>query len=201
MPSGLGSEFGSGIGLPFGVESFRPGFLHVRSACDEFARLAIEHVVKTVSIREAQKLSRLPIDYVVEENRRFRRIPVVRFVRRELEKPFYLAGVGIDRQQRAGVKIVARPLVAVPVRRGIARAPIDKIQLGIVGPGIPRGAAGGHGIAPGFRARVRRAPERSRCATAACRLWRRSNRAVRERRLRCRRCRSEFSRQSREARP
>ena len=86
------------------IEPLGPRFFHEGNAGDEFAVRAIEDVIETVAIREADELALLPIDLRVEENGRLIRIPIVIFVRRVLEIPFQLAGVGIDRDQRSRYK-------------------------------------------------------------------------------------------------
>ena len=45
--------------------------------------------------------------------------------------PAYGAGVRVQGQHRAGKKIVAGSDIAIPVRRRIARGPVQRIQLGI----------------------------------------------------------------------
>lgn len=102
-----------------------------------------------------------------------RRIPVVGVVWRELEVPFQLARGAVERDYRARVEIVAGAGVAIPVGAGVADAPIDEIQVGIVrarhprrtparlprfaGPGFVTGLAraGDRQKAPGARARLR----------------------------------------------
>src|SRR3569833_157647 len=51
-----------------------------------------------------------------------------------------LAGVGIEREHRGGVEIVAGMSLAGP-RRGVADAPIDRLGLLVVIAGHPGGAA------------------------------------------------------------
>ncbi len=64
-----------------------------------------------------------------------------------LEMALDRAGVGIDRDGRGGVEVVARALVAEP-RRAVAGAPERDVALGVVGPGHPdRGAAALPGLA------------------------------------------------------
>src|SRR5579859_3846214 len=55
--------------------------------------------------------------------------------------PFQLAGIGIQGYQAARVKIVAGAIVSVEIRSRIARAPVDEVELGIVGAGNPGRAA------------------------------------------------------------
>src|ERR1051326_7142725 len=77
-------------------------------------------------------------------------------VRRELVIPLQVASVGIERDDAAGIEIVAIADVAIHVRPRIADAPIDEIQLRIVGAGDPGGSStelprlAGPAIAPGF---------------------------------------------------
>ena len=56
---------------------------------------------------------------------------------------FILPVSRIERQDGVGVEVVARPVVGVPVRRGVAGGPVQELQVRIVGAGEPRGAAAG----------------------------------------------------------
>ena len=78
---------------------------------------AIERVEVAVARRGRHELARLAVDRRVDQDRRLRRIPVVRVVHRRLEVPRHLAGVDVDRDQRAGEQVVALAAGA-----GVARA-------------------------------------------------------------------------------
>ena len=82
-------------------------------------------------------------------------------VRRELVIPFQLAGVGVQRDHRTAVEIVAHADIAVLIRARVADAPIGEVERRIVGARHPyRCAAGLPGIArPGFVTRLRRGRE------------------------------------------
>ncbi len=54
-------------------------------------------------------------------------------VGRELEVPLQLAGLGIKRDDRVGVEIVARPIVSDQVVAGIADRPVEGVKLLVVG--------------------------------------------------------------------
>src|SRR5208337_4553002 len=57
----------------------------------------------------------------------------------ELEIPFELAGLGIERENRIGVEIVAHAFAAIEVGTGISDGPEESVGLGIVGachPGV-----------------------------------------------------------------
>jgi hypothetical protein len=62
----------------------------------------------------------------------------VRVVRRELEVPFRLAGIGVERGHAAGIEVVAGAHIAVHVGAGIAGALVDQVQCRIVGAGHPQ---------------------------------------------------------------
>src|SRR5262249_23165741 len=57
---------------------------------------------------------------------------------RELEEPLHRSRVGIESDERVRVEIVAEPVGAVHLRTGIARAPVERVELRIVGAGYPR---------------------------------------------------------------
>src|SRR5258707_7700595 len=72
--------------------------------------------------------------------------------------PAQCAGTAVERYQRAGVKIVAGAVIAIPIRSRISDAPVDQVQLRIVRSRYPRrSAAGFPGIArPAFVTRLTR---------------------------------------------
>src|SRR6266576_4149084 len=80
----------------------------------------------------------------------------MRVVRGELEMPFELPSSQIERDNRAGVKIVAAPAASVEIRPGISGRPVEQIQIGIEGSAEPGGPAAPlhRKIAPGLRARL-----------------------------------------------
>src|ERR1700733_1062008 len=79
-------------------------------------------------------------------------------MRGELEIPFQLSGIRIERNYGTRIEVVAWTLVIVEVRRRIPRAPVDQVQLGIIGAVIPGSGAGAFRSAdpPGFRSRLSR---------------------------------------------
>ena len=93
----------------------------------------------------------------VDQERRRDLVPVPRPVVVVLVVPLQLAGVGVERDHRVGVEVVAGPLVADP-RPRVAGAPVGQVELRIVRSGDPdRGAAGAPGLArPGLAPRLAR---------------------------------------------
>src|ERR1700728_373686 len=81
IPFGARSGVWNHDRLAVGVEAFRPGLLRVGLARYEFPGLAVEHVIKRISIRKAQQLARLSIYRAVEKNWRLGSVPIVRLVR------------------------------------------------------------------------------------------------------------------------
>src|SRR5262249_3901135 len=92
---------------------------------------------EAVAIGEHHNLACLPAKGQIAEHRDLRRIPVMNVVRGELVIPFELAGIGIDRQQRASVQIVALPIVAIIIRVRISRAVVHEIQRRVICAGGP----------------------------------------------------------------
>ena len=130
------------------VESLGPGLPGIGRAEQELAGLAVEHVEERVAVREEHQLALLAAERRVGQHRDLRRIPVVDVVRRELEVPLQLAGVGVEGHHRVGVEVVALPHRAVVVRAGVAGAPVQEVQLRVVGAGHPgRRPAGAPGVA------------------------------------------------------
>src|SRR2546429_3238973 len=92
---------------------------------------------------DAQLHHHLPLDAIdidVAQDHSPVGVPVVHLVRRELVIPDEFAGLGPHRKQRSGVQVVARSRGRIP-RAGVARAPIDKIEIGVVRAGDPGRAA------------------------------------------------------------
>ena len=73
-----------------------------------------------------------------------------------LEVPLHFAGIGVEGDDALGVEVVAFADVAVEIGGGVAGAPVEEIQLGIVGAGEPGAAAAGFpgvagpGVVAGF---------------------------------------------------
>ena len=102
---------------------------------------SIEHEEKTITAGLREKFTRLAIEFAVEQNGCLDGVPVMHVVWRRLEIPYELPRVRIQRHDGTGVKIVAGPLLAREHRIGIARAPIEQVELGVIGAGHPRHAA------------------------------------------------------------
>ena len=100
-----------------------------------------------------QALDRLAIALDVEQERRRDLVPVPRVVPVILVMAANLAGVEVERDDRAGVEVVARVHVAGP-RGGVAGAPVRQVELRIVVPRDPHRPAAGlpRVTAPGLAA-------------------------------------------------
>ena len=114
---------------------------------------AVQHIDVAVAVGLGQGFDLLPAALDREQEQVGVAVVVPDVVRRELEVPLHLAGVGIQGQYRVGVQVVPLAHVAVPVRRGVARRPVEQVGLRVVRAGHPRrGAAVLPGVArPGFR--------------------------------------------------
>ena len=135
--------FGTTMGRPFGVEARRPGdLLHVRRSLQILAGDAIEHVEEAVAVGLQQELARLPLPLRVHQHERLLRVVVVHVVRRELEVPLALPGLGVERHHRIRVEVVAQPFVANHVGTGIAHRPVEDAESRVVAAGHPRARAG-----------------------------------------------------------
>ena len=154
-------------GLPLRVDLFRPvRRVEELRREDVLAVGAIEQHVVAVAVRLRDELARTAVDHAVDEHRRLRGVPVVRVVRRHLVAPHHLAGVRIERDDRAGPEVVA--FAALPGEHGIriAGADVVEIQFRIVGAGQPRHAAAvRHRIFVGPRLGARLAFARRRVET------------------------------------
>ena len=142
-PSGAGSFSGFGIGSPFLSTPERPVCRAEGNAQQILPVGAVEDEEVAVARGLHQHLARLAVKIAVDQHRRLDRVPVVSVVRRSLKGPCQLAVVRMDCHDAAGVEIVAGAGLAVQHRRGISGAPVDEIQIGIIGAGHPGHGAGG----------------------------------------------------------
>ena len=108
---------------------------------DVLAVGAIEQEEMSVATRLRDELARTSVDDAVDQHGRLRGVPLVCVVRRHLIGPHHLAGVGVQRHDRAGPQIVARPALTRQHRLRIAGPDVIEVQLGIVRAGQPRHAA------------------------------------------------------------
>src|SRR5262249_48086110 len=97
----------------------------------------VQDIKKSVSIGLQQKFAWLSAPLCIDEDRWLLRIPIVNVVRSELEMPSELSGFGFERKNGIAVQVVALPLVPVVVETGIARRPVQEVELRIVGPRHP----------------------------------------------------------------
>ena len=170
-----------GVGLDdrpaVGADGLGPRRLDERPRGQQLAVGAVERVEEAVAVGEQQRLLAHAVDRRLGQHRHLRRVPVVHVVRRELVVPLERAGVGVERDDRVGVEVVAVAIVAVEIGAGIAGAPVDQVERRIVGAGDPGGAAAAlpRVAFPGLAALLARARAPSRSATRACR-WRRRRR-------------------------
>src|SRR5438270_2457857 len=103
---------------------------------------AVQHKEITIARSLQQHLARSPFEFSIDQNRNFDGIPIVRVVRRRLETPDQLAGVGIEGHNAAGPGIVARAILGGQHGRGISGSEVNKIEFRIVSPRDPHVSAG-----------------------------------------------------------
>src|SRR5262245_17752943 len=117
----------------------RPIHLLVRLRRKELSVGAVEHVQEAVAGHVHDHLALLAVHRDLGLDH-FPGVPVPHVVGGELVVPSDLARLRTDREDRRGVQVVALSLVAVP-GAGIARAPVDEVELRIVRAGNPRARA------------------------------------------------------------
>src|SRR2546430_2339395 len=111
----------------FCVNSGSPGLVDEWSSGEMLAVGAIKQEIKSVAAGLREEFARFAFEFGVEENGRLHGVPIVNIVRRRLEMPDEFAGVGIERDDGAGVEIVAGTAFTGEDRVGIAGAPVEKI--------------------------------------------------------------------------
>ena len=97
---------------------------------ERIARDPIQNVIERVAIRKHNQFSLFAVDIAFHQHRDLRSVPVMHIMRRKLKMPLQLAGIGVEREQAVRVKIVTLSYVAVPVRTGVAGAPIKEVDSG-----------------------------------------------------------------------
>src|SRR5260370_22063815 len=102
---------------------------------------AVEHKEQRIAAGLGEQLALLALKLRVEQDRGFDGVPVVHVVWRRLKIPSQFPRIRIQSHDGAGVEIVAFPALANEHGIGIARAPIEKIELRVVGSGHPSHAA------------------------------------------------------------
>src|SRR5882672_328132 len=134
-------------------------FVNKWSRRQKFTIRAIEYVEESISVSLHEQFPRPPFVGKIDQNRGFRRVVVKQIMRRELEVPLEPTRVGIQREYTIGIEIIAGPWTAIEIRCRITRAPIQRVEFGVVGSRHPSGAAAPQiRIAwPAFRAGLARA--------------------------------------------
>ena len=195
---------GSSTGRPvFEIDLLRPVHRHERLRGNQLAVAAIDDIEEAVLRRLHQHLARLAVDAQIGEHDVLSRGEVPRLARRRLVVPHVLAGVRLERDDRAQEQVVAAAGAAVLLipRRAVAGADVEQVELRVVRHRIPDRAAAAElppFAVPGLRGLLRESAlrtaatdRRARCrsATASCRSARRTRRCSRAHRTRRRRCR------------
>src|SRR5215831_10714746 len=102
------------------VEALGPGLFGVSAAGDECASGAVEHIVERIAVGHSDQLTADAAHIAFEQHRDVSGVPIVRVVGCELEMPFELTRVTIERYERTRVKVVAAARIRVPVGTGVA---------------------------------------------------------------------------------
>src|ERR1700728_1107454 len=124
------------------IDSLRPGQLVHEWRCRQKLSVgAIKHVDEAIAVCLHQQLLRCALVNGIDKDRSFDRVIVEKIMRCELEIPLQFSGIWIERQHTVSVEIIARADAAIEVRCWIAGAPINCIELGIVGAWHPRCSA------------------------------------------------------------
>src|SRR5262249_25696947 len=138
------------------VDPGRPVDLHVGVGGDRFAVGAVQHIHEAVLVGLDHHLAGLATNLEIGEHLFVGGVDVVDVVGRILIVADNLPGFRPDRQQAGGVEAVAFPARPRIVRLRVAGAPVDEVELGIIGARAPgRPAAARPGVAvlrPGLRA-------------------------------------------------
>ena len=129
----------------FQINTGSPGDGGVGFRGNEFAGGAIENVEKTILGRVKQNFARRLVDGEVGKDDGFGRIEIPGVAGSFLIMPDVFTGVGFQSDDGRQEKIVtALGAAGMPVpRSAVADAEVDEIKVGVVGDGVPNGAAAG----------------------------------------------------------
>ena len=118
--------------MTFFIDAFRPvQLLNKALGLQKSSIRPVEDIIETVTIRLHQQLSGLSLVGRIYQHRCLIGIPIVRVVGRELEIPFELSCIGVQRDDAIGVEIIASAAASVEIWPGVAGWPIDQVQCGI----------------------------------------------------------------------
>src|SRR5258708_19440697 len=125
-----------------GVEARRPvNVMGVLLAGNERAVGAVERVEIAVAGGMDHKLAVLAADLGIDDRVLGDFIEIIGIVRRILVAPLDLAVRRSDRQHARRPLVVARPILRVPIRAGIADTLVESVGLRIVGRALPHPSA------------------------------------------------------------
>ena len=102
---GAGNDFRPAVVLV--IEAVVPGLLDKCRRGQEFSVGPIDQIEEPVAIRPGEYLPGLPEKFGIDQHRVLRRVPVMDVVWRELVIPLELSGVGIEREDRSRIQVVA----------------------------------------------------------------------------------------------
>ena len=134
-------RFDGAAGLHIDVR--RPGHVNQLVGGNKLAVRTIEHIEETVLRCMQQRLDRLLINRQIREDHVHIRVVVPGFTWHRLIVPDVLAGIGIERDDRAQKKIIAAAGAAhalIP-GRAVAGTDIEAIEFRVVGDAVPNRAA------------------------------------------------------------
>ena len=112
-----------------------------RNLVELLLALAVEQSEQPILAAHADHLALLAADGGLEQRAHLAQICVVHVVGNELPVPQELAGLGVERDDRVGIEVGARPKLAIEVRRGIADGQIDDAGFGVERQRRPQAAA------------------------------------------------------------
>ena len=127
---------------------------------------AIEQEVVAVAVGLREQLARLAVDRAVDQDRSPRWRPSRACRAASLAVPRHLAGVGIERDDRARVEVRAFAALAVVGGRRLAGRHVQQVQLRIVGRRLPRRAGALQRARRSATSRSPAAPSPASCTTS-----------------------------------
>ena len=121
------------------IQSFGPVHLHPGLARDELSRHAIEHVIEAVFVGLHDHFALPPFDGEIGQHQLLHAVVVPGIAGNHLEIPFQFAGIGLHRENGAGIEIILALGFTnlFGPRPRVAGADVEQIRLGIIGHSIP----------------------------------------------------------------
>src|SRR5208283_2005786 len=103
-------------------------FLHERCGLNELAIDPVENIEKAIPVSLYQQMKNRSVLLYICQHGGFIGVVVIQIVRGELEVPFQLSRIGVERKNAIRIEVVARAGFSHKIRRRIAGCPVQSVE-------------------------------------------------------------------------